>query len=182
MYYFSACHYISSAYAGSITSAELPLSKRSRISPSSSLAPLDTNTHICKISTCCRSTQDVKDGLKIYISVAYSVRRSRHAAYISESIVSCASYNGRQIISAEKFHLSPNYLNTIFSQETGITLKNYIIQERINCAKDMLANTDKAIYDIALEVGYKTAHHFSVIFKKMTGVTPSKYRESKMTE
>lgn len=80
---------------------------------------------------------------------------------------------------AEHFHLSPNYLSKIFGQNSGTTIKNYIIQERINCAKEMLANTEKTMYDIALEVGYKTPQHFSVIFKKLTGVTPSKYRAIK---
>lgn len=79
---------------------------------------------------------------------------------------------------AENFHLSPNYISKIFAQNSGTTIKNYIIQERINCAKDMLANTEKTMYDIALEVGYKTPQHFSVIFKKLTGMTPTVYRNS----
>lgn len=77
---------------------------------------------------------------------------------------------------ADYFHLSPGYLSVIFSKNTGTTLKNYLINERINTAKDMLINTDKNIYEIANEIGYKTAQHFSVIFKKSTGLTPSAYQ------
>lgn len=68
---------------------------------------------------------------------------------------------------ADHFHLSPGYLSVIFSKNTDTTLKNYLINERINTAKDMLINTDKNIYEIANEIGYKTAQLFSVIFKKV---------------
>lgn len=78
---------------------------------------------------------------------------------------------------ADHFHLSPGYLSVIFSKNTDTTLKNYLINERINTAKDMLINTDKNIYEIANEIGYKTAQHFSVIFKKSTGLTPSAYQD-----
>lgn len=77
---------------------------------------------------------------------------------------------------ADHFHLPPGYLSVIFSKNTDTTLKNYLINERINTAKDMLINTDKNIYEIANEIGYKTAQHFSVIFKKSTGLTPSAYQ------
>ena len=77
---------------------------------------------------------------------------------------------------ADHFHLSPGYLSVIFSKNTDTTLKNYLINERINTAKDLLINTDKNIYEIANEIGYKTAQLFSVIFKKSTGLTPSAYQ------
>ncbi|MBE5039164.1 response regulator transcription factor [Ructibacterium gallinarum] len=77
---------------------------------------------------------------------------------------------------AAHFHLSPSYLSIIFSKNTDITLKNFLIMERINYAKDLLLNSDKTIYEIAHEVGYKTAQHFSVIFKKNTGLTPSSFQ------
>ncbi len=79
---------------------------------------------------------------------------------------------------AEHFFHSPNYLSNIFSRESGMTIKNYMIAERIERAKELLANPDLSIGSIALEVGYKNTQHFSTVFSKQTGVTPTVYRNS----
>lgn len=77
---------------------------------------------------------------------------------------------------AEHFYHSPNYLSRIFSKESGVTIKNFIMDTRIDCAKDLLKNSDKSIGQIASEVGYKNQQHFSSIFSKAAGITPSDYR------
>ena len=59
-----------------------------------------------------------------------------------------------------------------------MTIRNYIIDERINYAKKLLIETDKSIGAIASEVGYKTTQHFCTIFNRHTGVTPGVYRTS----
>ena len=51
-----------------------------------------------------------------------------------------------------------------------------MISERIERAKDLLANTDKSVGSIAAEVGYKNTQHFSTVFKKHVGVTPTVFR------
>ena len=79
---------------------------------------------------------------------------------------------------AEHFFHSPNYLSNIFSKEAGVTIKNYMIAERIDRAKELLANPDKSIGVIAADVGYKNTQHFSTVFSKQTGVTPTVYRNS----
>ena len=77
---------------------------------------------------------------------------------------------------SEHFYHSPNYLSNIFSKETGTTIKNYIIQVRIETSKKLLSETNKSIYEIANEVGYKNQQHFSILFKKIVGVSPSVYQ------
>lgn len=79
---------------------------------------------------------------------------------------------------AEHFAHSPNYISNVFSKEAGITIKNYMIAERVEAAKRLLANTNKSIGDIAEEVGYRNLAHFSTVFSKHTGVTPTVYRNS----
>lgn len=80
-------------------------------------------------------------------------------------------------ISAHFYH-SPNYLSNIFSKEVGITIKNYIINTRIDRAKQLLTETEDSIYEIANAIGYKDPQYFSVLFKKKVGVTPSAYKLS----
>lgn len=79
---------------------------------------------------------------------------------------------------AEHFYHSPNYLSNIFSKETGETIKNYIIQVRIDISKKLLSETSASIYEIANAVGYKNPQHFSMVFKKTVGVMPSAYRNN----
>jgi AraC-like DNA-binding protein len=79
---------------------------------------------------------------------------------------------------AEHFFHSPNYLSNIFSKEAGITLKNYMITERIERAKKLLANPNMKISTIAAEVGYKSTQHFSTVFSNQIGMTPTSYRNT----
>lgn len=77
---------------------------------------------------------------------------------------------------ADHFFHSPNYLSNIFSKEAGITIKNYMIAKRIERAKELLLHSDKSVGAIAAEVGYKNTQHFSTVFNKHVGVTPTAFR------
>lgn len=78
---------------------------------------------------------------------------------------------------AEHFYHSPNYLSNIFSKEMGTTIKNYIIQVRIDISKKLLSENG-SIYEVAGAVGYKNPQHFSMVFKKIVGITPSAYQNN----
>ena len=80
---------------------------------------------------------------------------------------------------AEHVRFSPNHLSMIFSQQMGMTLSKYLIEYRINKAKEALKCTSLKSSEIALEIGYKDPHYFSYMFKKITGLTPTQYREGK---
>ena len=77
---------------------------------------------------------------------------------------------------AEFVHLNPEYLTRLFKKETGVTLKDYIIECRIATAKDLLANSSLSISIIASEVGYHNFSYFASLFKKLEQVTPREYR------
>ncbi len=77
---------------------------------------------------------------------------------------------------ASQVFISPCYLSVIFKKETNITFKNYLIQTRIEKAKELLADTDLKIYEIAEKVGYTDTRYFSELFQRVCGKTPSQYR------
>ena len=79
---------------------------------------------------------------------------------------------------ASQVFISPCYLSVIFKKETNITFKNYLIQTRIEKAKELLEKTDLKIYDIAEKVGYNNTRYFSELFQRICGKTPSQYRAS----
>ena len=77
---------------------------------------------------------------------------------------------------ANSVHLNPEYLTRIFKKETGIPLKDYIIECRISTAKDLLVNSSLSVSTIASEVGYHNFSYFAYLFKKLEQVTPREYR------
>lgn len=77
---------------------------------------------------------------------------------------------------AAMVYLTPDYLSHLFKRETGFSLTNYIIYERIEEAKRMLAGTDRSISEIATRCGFQNISYFSRQFRRFTGVTPREFR------
>lgn len=77
---------------------------------------------------------------------------------------------------AAHVNLSASHFSAIFSQETGKTFKEYLIEARIRKAKELLRMTSLRSADIAYQVGYSDPHYFSSVFKKNTGFTPMEFR------
>ncbi len=71
------------------------------------------------------------------------------------------------------------HLNRIFLQNTGKTVHQYIITERINTAKRMLATTDMTVSDIAESTGFNSTTHLCSCFKTIVGLSPSQYKKTK---
>mgnify|MGYP002765138624 FL=1 len=78
---------------------------------------------------------------------------------------------------AAAVNFSPGYISHKFKEETGMTLVNYITQQRIRIAKQMLADTDMLIRDISSYIGIPDSNYFVKIFKKEVGLTPNAYRK-----
>jgi len=79
---------------------------------------------------------------------------------------------------AENMYLSPFYISKIFKSETGHTPINYLIKIRMERAKELLENDwEGSIQEVAATVGYEDAYHFSKLFKKSFGVSPSEVRK-----
>ncbi len=72
---------------------------------------------------------------------------------------------------------NPTYFSSLFKKETGMNFLEYLIDIRIEKAKELLKETDKSVSSIAFEVGYSDLKHFSKLFKKLTGLKPSEYRK-----
>lgn len=80
----------------------------------------------------------------------------------------------------KEYSINRNILNQIFIKEVSMTCMNYFEKMRMSLAQTMLAETELQIAEIADRVGYPDPNYFAKVFKKYTGVTPSKYRESSM--
>ena len=80
---------------------------------------------------------------------------------------------------AAQVNISPSYFSTIFSNEMGQTFVEYLTRVRLEKAKELLMCSTMRTAEIGYEVGYKDAHYFSYIFKKVVGCSPKEYRNRK---
>lgn len=76
---------------------------------------------------------------------------------------------------ARAVFLSPDYITRLL-RENGISLKDYVTEEKMKTAKNLLLTTTLPISLVAAKVGYDNFSHFSKIYKKVMGITPSAER------
>lgn len=78
---------------------------------------------------------------------------------------------------ARAVSLAPEYYAKQFKRETGVAVKDYINQHRVEVAKELLRTTEKKVTDIAMDVGFSDSSYFTVVFRKIVGMSPSEYRQ-----
>lgn len=74
------------------------------------------------------------------------------------------------------FNLSAAYLGYLFRKETGDSFTNYLNKIRVEKAKELLLNTNMRVIEVSEKVGYVNTNYFFIIFKKMTGMSPSEFK------
>lgn len=80
---------------------------------------------------------------------------------------------------SEKLNLDYTYLANIFSEVKGITIQHFIIIHKIERAKELLLYDELTLTEISYRLHYSSVAHLSNQFKKITGLSPSFYRELK---
>jgi AraC family transcriptional regulator len=116
-------------------------------------------------STRKRVLQEYEDGLS-----KYKLRQALEYmnAHLSEN-VSLASV-------AEEVEISQFHFCRLFKQSTGMTPHAYLIQQRVERAKQLLKRKEGTMLDIAIECGFANPSHFAKHFRKHTGLSPKQFR------
>jgi two-component system response regulator YesN len=78
---------------------------------------------------------------------------------------------------ADIVSLNPVYFSVLFKKETGTNFSAYLVNVRLEKAKEMLSSTNETIAAVGESVGYKDSRYFSQIFTKTVGVKPVLYRK-----
>jgi AraC-like DNA-binding protein len=120
-------------------------------------------------------TQASSELYKMKENVSYSKIVVRIIHYINQRLYSSLSLRDVSTF----IGVTPQYLTTLFKQETGMPLYNYIQHKKIEEAKALIKYTSKSFTIIANALGYSSIAHFSNAFKANTGMTPSLYRMKK---
>lgn len=108
---------------------------------------------------------------------------SANKKYVVEQILNYVEEHYSEKISldqiAENMYLSPFYVSRIFKSETGNAPIRHLINIRLEKAKELLeGGYEGSIQEVAAQVGYDDAYHFSKLFKKRYGVSPSQARRN----
>ena len=82
------------------------------------------------------------------------------------------------VMLAEKLQVDYSYLSSLFSSVEGITIEKYIILQRVERIKELLTYNEASLNEIADDMRYSSVQHLSQQFRKVTGLTPSQYKQS----
>ena len=108
----------------------------------------------------------------------------KKSSVLSKPVIECINYiyvhiKERITIQdlADHTGLSCNYLSRIFKQNLGVSISDYIREQKIEKATHLLRYSDQSIVDIAAYLSFSSQSHFIQIFEGYIGLTPKKYRD-----
>lgn len=99
------------------------------------------------------------------------IKRARNEADEKESNIKLSHYL------SQKVNYEYTYLSSLFSSVEGRTIENYFIEQRIEKAKELLVYGQLTLSQIAFDLEYSSVAHLSTQFKKITGLTPTYFKE-----
>ncbi|MGN0144245.1 MAG: AraC family transcriptional regulator [Clostridium sp.] len=120
---------------------------------------------VCELYPCMKKNNIYNDSCDIIESAIYIINNNYCDSQLTINSI------------ADSLHINRSYLYRIFKAKLGQSPQQYLINYRINRAKDLIENKNLQFNIIAGSVGYKDTLTFSREFKRRTGVSPSEYRE-----
>ena len=132
------------------------------------------------------ATQNEIVNLQFNMVMEYTeqVEKIRHGKTPSKLQVEVANYIQHHLSEpisteemAKQFYLTRTHFSSKFKAETGMTLTDFILNEKTEEAKRLLRYSDKSVAAIGTYLGFSSHGHFTKVFKKYTSLTPNEYRE-----
>ena len=109
------------------------------------------------------------------------LHRGKHVTKLSIDVSNYVRHHLSEPISVEKmaeeFSLSRPYLSTRFKQDTGMTLTDFILNEKTEEARRLIRYTNKSLTAISVYLGFSSQSHFIRVFRKYAGSNPGEYVE-----
>lgn len=112
--------------------------------------------------------------------VKHDSEHNRYVEQAKEYVAEHIDESIRVVQIGEALGINENYLTGLFHKYEGITLQHYIRKEKVRQAKELLLYSSYSCSEIAALLCFSTQSHFSSAFKREVGMTPAKYRESKI--
>ena len=139
-----------------------------------------------KIEQCQSMADTTKLGAQILEDYVARVRESRENPDISDSIRNSCEYIKAHLTEpihvkklAQQSGYAEDYFSHKFKKEMGVSVKEYILHEKIEQAKVMLTSSDESIQKIGDSLAFGSRSYFYTCFQKAEGMSPSEYRNTK---
>lgn len=125
-------------------------------------------------------TELLKD-YALKVATELSLSRTKSSSNIVSNVIDyiTANYQNESVSlqsAAKAAAVNASYLSTLFKKETGKNFIDYLSRVRIDKAIELLRTTDLKTYEIAAMTGFTNPHYFSILFKKMIGISPSEFK------
>lgn len=127
----------------------------------------------------------VKESLEPFGFELIDDRRSQVIERIKDAVIELVHYNDNNLkvnlsdYLASKLNRDYSSLSKLFSEVTNTTIEKYLIAQKIERAKELLAYGELSLNEIADKLNYSSAAHLSAQFKSVTGLTPSYFKKMK---
>lgn len=129
--------------------------------------------------------EELIDGLQELGFAMVDNKKGRIIEQIKTLIIELVHYNNTPLrvnlsdYIRDKVALDYNYISNLFSEVEGTTIEKYLIAQKIEKAKELLAYNELSLSEISYQLNYSSVAHLSSQFKKVTGLTPSHYKKIK---
>lgn len=131
---------------------------------------VDVFSSLCgQLQTQLSTLSNAKTNTQTDISLSERIR-----IYVAENL----SEDISKYTVAEYVSLNPDYVSKLFKKETGLSIPDYITEQKLYRARRMLLQTDHSIGTIATELGYTNFSYFTKLFCRKFGCTPKEYRRN----
>ncbi|MBT2764694.1 response regulator [Paenibacillus sp. ISL-20] len=128
--------------------------------------------------------QEAKAWLQdVCLTIRKHIASSRQHAYkdiVEKALQYTREHYGDSELSLQKLcvqlHISTGYFSAVFKREVKMTYVQYLMQLRMETAKELLRSSELKAFEIAERIGFADPNYFSFCFKKQVGISPKEYR------
>lgn len=106
-------------------------------------------------------------------SAALSPEIARGLAYLERNIGISLSVDKI----AEAAGVSPGRFRRIFHEQIGLSPHDYLARRRVELSKSMLADSQRSVTDVAMDLGFASSAHFALVFRRFVGMAPAQFRD-----
>jgi len=132
-----------------------------------------------------KDKQTINNHLQTFGFELIDDKKSRLIGQIKSSIIELVHQHNSELNSnlsdylSNKLHHDYTYLSNLFSEVEGTTIEKYYITQKIEKVKELLVYDELSLSEIAYQLNYSSVAHLSNQFKKVTGLTPSHFKNIK---
>lgn len=142
------------------------------------------DAYICRLDKCRKKEEVSALYLEMCLDFADRMHQIENEIVMSWHIRKCIEYIHENLncslsikTLAKLVGLNPSYLSRLFKHETGVSIKQYVINERMRHAEELLKHSNMTYLEISVTLGFSSQSAFIAMFKKITGTTPKHYRQ-----